>query len=562
MCGIVGVIQYDSEVSRELRQKAIRILFSETMLKTEPRGRDATGLYQVHRDGDWLLTKKGQKVTEWILESHEDEKNKDPVVYSGIVDSWIEHPSDIRAVVGHCRAATVGSKGKDNNDNHPFAVQLDESHAILGIHNGTLNNHEKIFENLPDFLPRHGSVDSESLFHFMYHLTDKGTKPVDGDMLKYMGERVEGAAAVIMVNTRFPEQVVTFRKDRPMEYYMISPLNIVVIASEKPFVESALEKYNFLRNFIPEYKDLPKLETGHRTLAEKDYRIFDSSKEWPTGRPIHGDFDKISAEDGVMWKHSAPILEDWQGPKKTTTTTYSSTSSKNTTTAATTKTTTSSTTSVKTSKKPETSVSATAQKGDDDAGTVVDAEVVEVELGTDKEVKQAMEQVKSLGLIVNYDTSKSIAESIGVKEADLGKMSGVVLANKLAELHFGIGHAAALLRAKNEISEIRRKAASKDAKMEKLAEKQQSAESHIWEHRQLVTIVCALHKGGYRMSKQNVQVALSAFPKLEQKRRDEIMKAAEGLLENADTQRLINDLVERFRQAEPNEKTKVAKASS
>jgi glucosamine 6-phosphate synthetase-like amidotransferase/phosphosugar isomerase protein len=547
MCGIVGVVQYESDVPREMRQRALRILFSETMIKTEPRGRDATGLYQVHANGDWLMTKKGQKVSEWILSSHEDEKNEDPIVYKDIVDSWIEHPLEMKALVGHCRAATVGSRGKDNNDNHPFAVQLDEKNAILGIHNGTLNNHEKIFEKLPDFLPRHGSVDSESLFHFMYHLTNKGTKPVDEDMLKYMGERVEGAAAVIMVNTRFPDQVVTFRKDRPMEYYMIAPLNMLLIASEKPFVESAFEKYNFLRNFVPEYADLPKLDSGHRSLPDKDFRIFDASKPWPSGHPIHGDFGKISAGEGVMWKFQAPILEDWQGPRKTTNTTSTASTSlaNKTTTAA-----GNSTGGVKTTKKV---VTATASK-DDDASLVVDAKVVEVEIGTDKEIKKAMEHCAALGAIVHYDTPKDLAESIGVKEVDVGKMSGVVLANKLSELHFGLGHAAAMLLTKNEIADIRRKAAAKDGKMEKMAEKQQKAESHIWEHRQLVTILCALHAGKYRMTKRNVQVALSGFPKLEAKRKADILAAADQLMDNEDNQKLINDLLEGFRRADPAKK--------
>jgi glucosamine 6-phosphate synthetase-like amidotransferase/phosphosugar isomerase protein len=553
MCGIAGVIQYESKVPREMRHRALRILFSEIMLKTEPRGKDATGVYQVHSDGDWLMTKKGQKVSEWITTTRADAKCEDPIVYPELVETWLEHPMELKALVGHCRAATVGSKGKDNNDNHPFAVQLDEKNAILGIHNGTLNNHEKIFEKLPDFLPRHGSVDSESLFHFLYHLTDKGTKPVDGDMLKYMGERVEGAAAVIMVNTRFPEQVVTFRKDRPMEYYMIAPLNIVVIASEKPFVEAAIEKYNFLRNFIPEYEDLPELEHGHRILVGENYRIFDSSLEWPTGRPIHNDFDKVSDDEGVMWKGKCDILEDWQGPKKFTNTTTS--------TSSTTKTTAGGNTVAKVTKKTTpTTVTASAKKGDDDdAGALVDAKVVEVEIGTDKEVKKAMEHVAALGLIVNYDTPKALADSLGVTVSDVGEMSGLVLANKLSELHFGLGHAAAMLHSKNDIAEVRRKAASKDTKMEKLAEKQKLAQDHIWEHRQLVTIVCALHKGGYRMSLNNVKVALSAFPSLEGHRKEAILKAAEQLLENGDTQSLIDELVEGFRKAEP--KKKVATTS-
>lgn len=556
MCGIAGIIQYESDVPREMRQRALRILFSEIMLKTEPRGKDATGLYQVHADGDWLMTKKGQKVTDWILTDRSDPKNEDAIVYGEIVDSWLEHPMELRTVVGHCRAATVGSKGRDNNDNHPFAVQLDGKNAILGIHNGTLNNHEKIFEKLPDFLPRHGSVDSESLFHFLYHLSNKGTKPVDGDMLKYMGERVEGAAAVIMVNTRFPDEVVTFRKDRPMEYYMIAPLNILVIASEKPFVESALEKYNFLRNFTPEYADLPELEHGHRTLLDKNFRIFDASKPWPKGRPIHGDFDKISGDVGEMWKTHAPILEDWKGPQKTTTSTgtnYSKSGTQSTTAGVNT---------VKTTKKNTKMVTATASKNDDDdAALLVDAKVVEVEINTGEEAKKAMEHVSALGLIVTYDTPKAIAESIGVKEGDLDKMSGVVLANKLAELHFGIGHAASMLRAKNEVAEIRRKAASKDSKMEKMAEKQQKAEGHIWEYRQLVTLVCALHKGGYKMTKHNVSVALAAFPNLEESRKKEILRAADQLMEDKSAQELINELVDGFRSADRIKKVKSTEAS-
>ena len=44
MCGIVGIIQYKSAVPREIRHRALKILFSETMLKTEIRGKDATGI--------------------------------------------------------------------------------------------------------------------------------------------------------------------------------------------------------------------------------------------------------------------------------------------------------------------------------------------------------------------------------------------------------------------------------------------------------------------------------------------------------------------------------------
>ena len=117
MCGIVGILQYDSEVSREVRHRALKILFSEAMRKTETRGEDATGIYQVHTDGDWAMTKKGIRASEWLFLDGED--SDDPIVYSDFMDSWLEHPQELTALVGHCRKATVGSKGKDNDDISP-----------------------------------------------------------------------------------------------------------------------------------------------------------------------------------------------------------------------------------------------------------------------------------------------------------------------------------------------------------------------------------------------------------------------------------------------------------
>ncbi|RLA57804.1 MAG: hypothetical protein DRR04_12185, partial [Gammaproteobacteria bacterium] len=145
MCGIVGVLQYKSEVPVDVRERALRILFSEALIKTETRGEDATGVYQVHSDGDWMMTKKGVKSSEWAYTRANDE---DHMVYQDLMDTWSAHASPMTALVGHCRKATVGSKGADNNDNHPFAIQVDEKNALLGIHNGTLDNHEIIIDKL------------------------------------------------------------------------------------------------------------------------------------------------------------------------------------------------------------------------------------------------------------------------------------------------------------------------------------------------------------------------------------------------------------------------------
>ncbi|MCH7741492.1 MAG: COX15/CtaA family protein, partial [Proteobacteria bacterium] len=126
---------------------------------------------------------------------------------------------------------------------------------------------------------------------------------------------------------------------------------------------------------LDEFKNIFYWEYGHRVLSDKDFRIFDSSKPWPHGRPIHGDFDKISSESGVMWKAQASILEDWQGPQKTTTTNtpYAKPETQNTTAGN---------NSVKTTKKNTKVITATSSKVDDDAALLVDAKVIEVEINT------------------------------------------------------------------------------------------------------------------------------------------------------------------------------------
>lgn len=553
MCGIVGVIQYESKVDRAIRQRALKILFSETMLKTEPRGRDATGLYQVHTDGDWAMTKKGQKVTDWIFQDRSDPKNEDPVVYSDFMDSWLEHPHELTALVGHCRAATVGTKGKDNNDNHPFAVQLDERNALLGIHNGTLNNHEEIFKKLPKVLTRHGSVDSEAIFHFLYHLTDQGQVPVTGDMLRYMGERLEGAYAVIAVNSRFPNQVVTFRKDRPMECFMIAPLNVVVIASEKKFVESALDKYAFIRQFVD--TELPALKKTDRTLVERDYRIFDSSLEFPNFPNLTwNDFDKVS-ETGKMTTAAQAVLPEWKGPassKSSTGSSYSYSGASKGSTGTGTGTGTAAKSGASPAAKSTAATTAKASKKDtgDDSALVVDGTVVEVEIGSEDEAKKGMERAKSLGVCVHYDDVREIAEQLGVTPEELKKMKAVEVANKLSQLHFTMGFAAARLESKAEVDDIRKKGREVTAKLEKAAEKQKRAQNHIWEHRQLVQILIALHDGGYKFDTKNVGIVLTAFPSLSKSRKKDILAAAKQLLEGSETEQLVRDLRKRFKEAE------------
>lgn len=551
MCGIVGVLQYKSEIPREIRQRALKILFSDTMLKTETRGLDATGLYQVHSDGDWAMTKTGIRASEWLF--LDGKTSEDPVVYSDFMDSWLDHPQELAALVGHCRKATMGSRGRDNDDNHPFAVQLDERDAILGIHNGTLDNHELIFKNLPQMLKRQGQVDSEAIFHLLFHLSEHGTKPWDGGMLKTMGKRLDGSAACVVVNTRFPHLVATWRFGRPMEYFLLSPLNMVIICSERKFVESALEKYDLYRMLFDH--ELPELEKYDTALTERDFRIFDTSKPWPAGKPGFKDLPNISTR-GDMKPFSGGMEAGWYTP----TTTPASTGGAGTSQAygrggyaagsqaaigAGTG------TQAKTTKLPGAasaqalSAAADASRREDDDTAVV----VEVEIGNQGESQEALERAKSMGICTHYDSSKEIGDSLGITADEVAKLNHVELSNLVAKSHFNFGYAVSRFDTRSSVEATRKKGRELTRRLEKAGEKKLRAESKIWELKHLATVMLALSNSGYVVNEENIDLSLSAFDKLPKSRREDILKRARTILTDRSVLKVANQLRARYRQA-------------
>jgi hypothetical protein len=563
MCGIVGVLQYQSGVPRAIRQKAIKILFSDTMLQTEVRGDDATGIYQVHTDGDWAMTKKGEKVSNWLFLDRE--KSDDPVVYSDFMDAWLDHKHELTSLVGHCRKATIGSKGKDNDDNHPFAIQLDESNAILGIHNGTLTNHERIFSKLPPILKRQGQVDSEAIFHLMFHLSEHGTKPWDEEMMRKLGKRLDGAAACIVVNTRFPNLVATWRFGRPMEYIMIAPLNIVLICSERKFAQSALEKYEMYRLLFD--NELPALEVYDTALTDKDFRIFDTSKTWPAGKPIYGDLAKLSVV-GAMRTFNSGLEEGWYTPAKgaeTSTGTgagshshtgqYSGTSAGAAAQAHTSKAGTrsgaaSGASGAASAIKALTATAGGAKKSNDDG----DIKIVEVEIGSQAEAEGSIERAKSMGVCTHFDGKMEVARALGITQLELDKLNMVDFSNQLSRMMFNLGYAVARFDTKGEVEKIRKKGRDLTRRLEKAEAKKGRGENRIWELKQLITLMLSLSEANYSITQQNVDLSLTAFPKLGVERRRDISEMARSIFSDRNVAKVVRSLGLRYKQAKNRKK--------
>lgn len=548
MCGIVGVVQYDSKVDRETRQKALKILFADSMLRTLPRGRDATGIYQVMDNGDWMMAKKAERVVDWLFKDRSDAT--DPQIYQDFAETWGSYPFELRALVGHCRAKTVG--GTANENNHPFAINVDEKNAILGVHNGTLENHEIIFDRLPKILERQGSVDSEALFHYLFYATGHGTREMDPDIIKSLGERVDGAYTVVMANTRFPHQVSVFRQTRPLYMFMIEPLNIVLMVSESKFAKEALEQYEFVRQTV--MPELPKLKHEDRALPERDYRIFDTRSEWPSFLNYQS-FDKIS-EGGEFKKHNDKVLEEWRKPG---TTSSSSSSSKGKSGGTTHKPkVTKGSPAGDTTSSQLSGAKVTAKKDDsDDEATVVEVEILDkdgkpLNMSADeaKETEKAWRDAKAIGLTVSYESDRELAQHLGVNEIDLSNMGQLHLASELSKIHFALYYALGRADTADEIAEVKKGARGAHSRIERAEEKKKLSEKKIWEFRVIVQIITALHQRRYKICAENVKLVLDAYPGISPQRREDVFQTAKGILESADTLEVIKKLGPHFERAE------------
>jgi len=527
MCGIAGVLQYKSSVPRELRLRAIRLLFSHLMILTEERGKDATGVFQLHEDGDWAALKKGQKVSEFLFA---ETGTKDPFVYEDLMSSLLGHKREMTALVGHCRAKSIGTE-YNNANNHPVIIQLDERNALLGVHNGTLKNHDIIFRKLNTDIERMGEVDSEAIFHMLYQQTDKGVLPMKDDTLRWVSERLDGTYAVVAANSRFPHRVATFREGKPLEFMAIAPLNIILVSSETKFIQSALVSYNITRQTLD--KELPKLTTDSRALLEKDFRIFDLERPFPE-RFNYQDWDRISAGHGDLG--SLAKIKEWVGATYTSSYTGSGTNYGVGTGAGT------------TNHLPALTGGSAHNPGGVKTSKIPGLDIVDVEaevgpagivLKAEEEIRKAYTKATSVALCGEFTTEAELGSAIGKDVTLIPSMSPITIANAVQQLGFSMGYAAALADRKTETGKVREDARLLTSKIDEAVSKKKKAEEHIWALRVIAQSMLAAQESRSRITPETIAYILKGFPKLEESRKEAILALATSLLNSDDTKEMV-----------------------
>lgn len=302
MCGIIAALAYggnlEGAVTEAHRQAAMRFFNTELLQHTMARGKDATGVSTLFSNGYFMGLKMGVSSVEFITRYGSKETD-----YEGYLNIWSEKGKESPATItiGHCRKPSTGTVATtdDNNNNHPIKVG-----NIIGVHNGTLTNHETIFKNLK--CARDGKVDSEAIFRILHYLTENGKSPFTKDIIKETCARLSGTYAVMAYNALNPYQLAAFRDGRPMELAIIKPLKLVLIASEQEFLKSAVLDYNKQAVLYQGRNGMPALRKADviiDKLADDSMFLFDLTRDINADTKVEDLFvtEKVSRTDKT-WK--------------------------------------------------------------------------------------------------------------------------------------------------------------------------------------------------------------------------------------------------------------------
>ena len=207
MCGIIGYVG---------KKPAAPILVSG-LRRLEYRGYDSAGLAVLSESSLQVRKRKGK-------------------IDEGLAPLLHEHPADGQVGIGHTRWATHGPPADENS--HPH---LDQSGRIAVVHNGVIENYDRLKERLlAAGHTFHSSTDTEVLAHLIGEYFEKRRQensdpcPLAGAVCEALRE-VIGTYGLVVVSTEQPDTMVGARRGSPLiigigegEHFLASDANALV----------------------------------------------------------------------------------------------------------------------------------------------------------------------------------------------------------------------------------------------------------------------------------------------------------------------------------------------
>ena len=180
MCGIVGAVA----------ERNITAILIEGLKRLEYRGYDSAGLAVLTQDGELQRRRRIGKVSE--LEA-----------------AVVAEPVAGRLGIAHTRWATHGAPTEGNA--HPHF----SGHEVAVVHNGIIENHEALREELKGLGYVFASqTDTEVIVHLIHHTLK--SLPDLADALKAAVKRLHGAYGLALISTHQPDRLVAARSGSPL----------------------------------------------------------------------------------------------------------------------------------------------------------------------------------------------------------------------------------------------------------------------------------------------------------------------------------------------------------
>ena len=237
MCGQCGIILGKK---RRTRKELNRLgnMFTELLRYNERRGRDATGIYIVDKNGVGKILKA-------------------PVSAMCLTES-IEYQEELQnisnktvALLGHTRFRTVGTP-MVNDNNHP----IESSHCV-GTHNGTINNHDELFGKHE--WKRTGQVDSEAIFRCADDCIHDGKLDM-GEFSEKLRE-FRGTMSFLLFNRQEPTAIYVGIGNMPLCLRYHPKLRCLCYSSESMPLVMTGKKYKGWRLFLKSAMTLYRFDT-------------------------------------------------------------------------------------------------------------------------------------------------------------------------------------------------------------------------------------------------------------------------------------------------------------
>jgi len=196
----------------------IRNILTKNLLANEERGKEATGVAVVQKNGDAFIEKLPLSASDFVASDR----------YARLLEKI---DADTVVVLGHTRRPTKGDVLCHHN-NHPIIAG-----EILGIHNGQVQNDDKHFAECG--CTRKGEVDSEIIFRYIEHYTKEDRVESALPKLQRKLKNLSGQLTFLSCDRRTPSKLLVAKHLNPLSLYYDENLGTLIFSS----------RYLFLRKY-------------------------------------------------------------------------------------------------------------------------------------------------------------------------------------------------------------------------------------------------------------------------------------------------------------------------